>query len=402
VKGGRAIPSRVTPRKGAGPSGRDGSAGKAAGKTAGKTAGKAAGWVGLVAGAVAAGAVAERTLVRRLRAQPDPAAGEPFGPIEGRPATVIASDGVPLHVEEIGAPDAPLTVVFAHGYSVSMNSWYYQRRDLAGDDVRLVFYDQRAHGRSGPSSEASCTIDQLGEDLFAVIRDRVPGGPLVVVGHSMGGMSVLALAQEHPDLFHGRVTGVGLLSTSAGDLATVTFGLPAALVSLVRHALPGLSVGMRRVPPALERRRLAGSDIGWILTRRVGFGALDTAPSLVSFLEREVASTPLPVIASFLPTLIDHNKLAATRFLRDTPTLLLVGDADVMTPLEHSRTIARELPDAELVIVPGAGHAVILERPEIVNAHLRWLIEAGAQGLDGRPVVPRARDGGVPKTPSDH
>ncbi len=359
---------------------------------------RAAGWAGLLAGAVAAGAVAERRVVHQLRAQPDPASGEPFGPIEGRPATVIASDGVPLHVEEVGDPAAPLTVVFAHGYSVSMNSWYYQRRDLASDDVRLVFYDQRAHGRSGPSEQASCTIDQLGEDLFAVIRDRVPTGPLVVVGHSMGGMSVLALAAEHPELFVDRITGVGLLSTSAGDLATVTFGLPAVLVAAVRRALPGLSVGMRRVPTALERRRLAGSDIGWVLTRRVGFGTLTTSPSLVSFLEREVASTPLPVIASFLPTLLDHDKLAAAQVLRGTPTLVLVGDADLMTPLEHSRMIARELPDAVLVVVPGAGHAVILETPDLVNRHLRDLIEAGARAAGGPPAVPRSRAADRPRT----
>jgi pimeloyl-ACP methyl ester carboxylesterase len=340
-------------------------------------AGRAVGWIGLLAGAVTAAAVVERTTVRRLRTGPDPAAGEPFGPIHGMPSTVIASDGVPLHVEEVGDPDAALTVVFAHGYAISMNSWYFQRRDLEGA-ARLVFFDQRAHGRSGPSEQASCTIDQLGDDLYQVISERVPTGPVVVVGHSMGGMAVLALADAHPELFGDRIVGAGLIATSAGNLATVTFGLPAMLVGAVRRALPGLSVGMRRTPTLLERRRGRGSDLGWALTRRVGFGTQDVPPSVVSFIEREVAATPLPVVAAFLPTLLDHDKLTAAGTLRAVPTLILVGDADVMTPLDHTLTIAAQVPDATTVVVPGAGHAVILERPDIVNERLRALLREAA------------------------
>ena len=183
------------------------------------------GFVTACAGAVAAGvltgSVAERKMLVRLRkrhAEPDPEAGERFGRLPGSTAFVVSDDGVPLHVHEAGDPSAPLTLVFAHGFVVSSPNWHYQRRDLA-EMARVIFYDHRSHGRSGHSAVDRCTIDQLGEDLYQVLRERVPAGPVLLVGHSMGGMTIMALADRHPELFGSRVIGVALLSTSAGRMA---------------------------------------------------------------------------------------------------------------------------------------------------------------------------------------
>ena len=115
-----------------------------------------------------------------------------------------------LHVEVDGDLDAPVTVVFVHGFTLSMDSFHFQRREL-GDAARLVFYDQRSHGSSGRSEPEHCTIDQLGQDLYAVLQAVASNGPVVLVGHSMGGMTILALADQHPELFGDRVVGVALL-----------------------------------------------------------------------------------------------------------------------------------------------------------------------------------------------
>ena len=82
-----------------------------------------------------------------------------------------------------------------------------------------VIYDQRSHGRSERAPRASCTIDQLGHDLAAVLRALAPDGPLVLVGHSMGGMTIMALAEQQPELFAERVLGVAFLATSAAEVA---------------------------------------------------------------------------------------------------------------------------------------------------------------------------------------
>jgi pimeloyl-ACP methyl ester carboxylesterase len=352
------------------------------------------GGLGIAGAVITAGLIAERRAVKRARALPDVPDEQRAGPVTGRETTVIASDGVPLHVVESGpdpegtpaagggplarvpwrrgAPEAP-TLVFAHGFCNTANSWCFQQRALA-DLGPMLFYDQRAHGRSGPSEVARCTIDQLADDLYTILSERVPTGPIVLVGHSMGGMTILGLAERHPELFDERVVAVALLSTSAGDVARVTFGLPAGVSYAVRRVLPGLAVGMRHTLPLLERARRHGSDLAYSITRRVGFGTTDVTPSVVAFLEAEVAGTPIPVIASFLPTLLEHDKLAAAGVLRHVPALLMVGDRDLMTPLPHSRTLADALPEAELVVEAGAGHALQLERPDAVSAHIRALV----------------------------
>jgi pimeloyl-ACP methyl ester carboxylesterase len=286
---------------------------------------------------------------------------------------VVASDGVRLHVEETGPPDAPLTLVLVHGFCMTADAWAYQRQGLA-DLGRIVCYDQRAHGRSSPSDAENCTIAQLADDLYRVLNDRAPAGPVVLVGHSMGGMTILGLAEAHPDLFGARIVAAALLSTSAGELPRLAFGLPATVTAAARRVLPGMAVGLRHSPSMLERARWKGSTLSRGLTRRLGFGSADVPAPVVDQLEKMVADTPIPVVGAFLPTLLDHERLAAAAALRTIPTLLLVGDADVMTPIEHSRILAEALPAAQLAVEPGAGHAVILERPDAVNARLRDLV----------------------------
>src|SRR5947207_617593 len=160
---------------------------------------------GLAAGAAAAGLggviAVERLAAHRLRLYPDPAAGEPFGELRGRELVVLAPDGVPLHVEVDGHGDAPATIIFCHGYALQQDSWHYQRRDLAGA-ARLVFWDQRGHGRSGRVAGEPVTVDQTGGDLDAVIRSAAAGRSRVILaGHSMGGMTIMALAGRRPELF---------------------------------------------------------------------------------------------------------------------------------------------------------------------------------------------------------
>ncbi len=330
------------------------------------------------AGALGVGAVvaARRYAVGRDRLRPDPDRGEPFGRLRGRPQTVVATDGVPLHVEIDGPRDAPLTIVFSHGYCVTQDSWHFQRRDLAASDVRMVFWDQRSHGRSGRSDHAHATIDQCGDDLRAVIEATTePGHPLLLVGHSMGGMTIMALADRHPELFGDRIVGVALVNTSSGGLADLTLGLPQSLGKVVRVAVPGVVRGMSKGGRIIDRGRRIGADVAFVITRRIAFADRTVSPSVVEFLERMIGDTPADVIAEFYPTLAAHDKLAALSVLRALPVVVVVGDADRLTPPAHGRAIAAALPDAELVEVAEGGHVVMLEHPEVVTGAIAGLVE---------------------------
>jgi pimeloyl-ACP methyl ester carboxylesterase len=351
-----------------------------------------AGWVGGAVGLLAAGAAvglaAQRYAIGRLRSGDDPAADEPYGRLPAdRTRVVVAGDGVPLYVEEVGPLDAPLTVVFVHGYTLEMGAWHYQRRDLADltdPAVRMVFYDQRSHGRSGRGPAAASTIDQLGRDLARILDAVDDGSPIVLVGHSMGGMAIMALADQKPDRFGTSVAGVALLSTSSGGLRELRLGLPAALASLQGPIVPVLALGMRARPSMVERGRRAARDLAWLLTRHYSFGTADVSPALVSYVEQMISATPVDVIGEFLVEFMSHDKLSAVSQLAEVETLVVVGEKDMLTPAEHSRAIAEAVPRAELLVVTGAGHLAPLERPEVVNDALRDLIRRSADAA-GRP-----------------
>jgi pimeloyl-ACP methyl ester carboxylesterase len=337
--------------------------------------------IGVVAAGTAAGVAIERRAVGRARGRPDPYVDEPFGSLHTAGRTVYADDGVPLHVEVAGDDEADLTIVFVHGFTLSMDCWHFQRRDLAGAG-RLVFYDQRSHGASGRSPREHATIDQLGRDLYAVVQAVAPRGPVVLVGHSMGGMTLLALADQRPELFRptaegGRVAGVALVGTAAGAFAETIFGIPGVVGRAVRPVAPGVIRAASRRAHLIEQGRRAGSDVAFLLTRKLSYGG-DVPPSLVAFMEQMVAATPVEVMTEFFDTFLRHDKLEALGTLKGLPTLILCGDEDKLTPVRNSHVMADALPEAELVVVPGAGHMVMLERPSLVTGALRRLVERSA------------------------
>ena len=336
-----------------------------------RRAGIAAASLAGAAALVGAGVAAERRLVGRARSAADPYVGVRFGDRHTAPVTVVADDGVKLHAEIDGDPSSDLTVVFVHGFTLSMACWHFQRRDLAGD-ARLVFYDQRSHGASGRSSREHSTIDQLGEDLYAVLETVAPTGPVVLIGHSMGGMTVLALADSHPELFGERIVGVALVGTAAGAFAETILGLPGVVGRALRPVAPGVIRAANKRAQLLEQGRRAGSDIAFMLTRRLSYGG-NPPPSLVAFMEQMVASTSVEVMTEFFDTFLDHDKLEALKVLDAVPTSIVCGDKDMLTPVKNSHVMAEALPTAEFLEVPGAGHMVMLERPAVVNGACRRL-----------------------------
>jgi pimeloyl-ACP methyl ester carboxylesterase len=362
----------------------------------GHTAGVVGAVLGLAAAGTAAGVAVSRIAARRVRAaeisagtrrtkallrEDDPLGGA-SRPAD-RTALVQADDGVLLSVEEIGPRDAPLTVVFVHGYTLSMAAWTFQRRTLAAElatanghrpDARLVFYDQRGHGSSGRGAPEHATIEQLARDLEAVLEARAPRGPVVLVGHSMGGMTVMGLAALRPELFGSRVVAAALISTSSGQLADLSFGLPELLTRVRAAVFPVAAWTMRQRPALAERTRRVAADLVSTVTRSLSFASADVDPALGHYVDAMIAGTPVDVIAEFYPALAGMDHTGSLEPLRAVPTLVLTGDADKLIPKEHSDRIVERLPDSQYVVVPDAGHMVLLEKPAEVTAALSRLL----------------------------
>ncbi|MFJ7266200.1 alpha/beta fold hydrolase [Streptomyces sp. NPDC099050] len=355
-----------------------------------------AGWAGAAIGVIAAGAAAgvavERITVgrgMRMKARLALDATADFGSLRGVPGTARAEDGTALYYEvdelpEEGkrrrlrrkAPRRP-TVVFCHGYCLSQDSWHFQRAALRGL-VRAVYWDQRSHGRSARGlSQAEgepVTFEQLGRDLKAVIDAAAPEGPLILVGHSMGGMTIMGLAHEWPDLIRDRVVGVALVGTSSGRLAEVTYGLPALGFSTVRRLLPGVLKALGSQVELVEKGRRATADLFAGMVKMYSFASRDVDPAVSRFAERLIEATPIDVVAEFYPAFQAHDKTAALQRFAGIPVTIIAGAGDMVTPPDHSESIKEAVPSAELVVLDGAGHLMMLERPDTVNRLLTELL----------------------------
>ncbi|ONI86075.1 alpha/beta hydrolase [Saccharothrix sp. ALI-22-I] len=274
----------------------------------------------------------------------------------------VTSDGTALHVVDDGPRDAELTTVLLHGWTLDHTSWDLVAAELPG---RVLRYDHRGHGGSAPAPLGTATIAQCADDLAELIAARVPTGRIVLVGHSMGGMTIMALAEQHLSLLD-RVAGVVLVATSSGELADSTLGLPTAFG---RAFMAGEKVVNRRIArfrraELLRRTEVARPGLRWLL-----FGK---RPSW-----RHVAMTAAMVgrchpvsMVGFRDSLNEHDRRKALAAFADIPSVVLAGAEDRLTPLRHARVLADELPHAELVIHLGAGHMLPLERATEVRAHI--------------------------------
>lgn len=328
----------------------------------------------LVAGGVAA-ALASRRSVRRRREQST--SRDPFGSLRSEPIHVTTTDGIHLYAEVDepdgldGHADEP-TIVFVHGYALNLDCWHFQRQYFRGGR-RLVFYDQRSHGRSERSHVDHATIDQLGHDLYSVLEQLVPEGPVVLVGHSMGGMSIMSLADHHPELFGDRVVGVGLVSTTAGGLKSHRVISPYLPDRVMSQLTPRFMALLARAPGLVDGARRTGSDIGFLVTSKMAFGTEVPTP-YIEFVDEMLAQTPFGVIAEFFPNFDQLDKFSVLKAFEQVPTVIVCGTGDVLTSIGHSRKMASRIRGVELVEVPEAGHMVILERYEAVNAAIERMI----------------------------
>ncbi|MFI1409954.1 alpha/beta fold hydrolase [Streptomyces sp. NPDC020707] len=291
------------------------------------------------------------------------AAGPYAPPVPARELTAVSADGARLHVEVHGAVDDPaaLAVVLAHGWTCSTAFWAAQIRDLAADH-RVIVYDQRGHGRS-PASPA-CSTDGLADDLEAVLAATLaPGEKAVLVGHSMGGMTLIAASERAG--FREHAAAVLLCSTGSSGLVAESLVLPMR---------PGRS-------RTWLTKRILGSraPLGPVtpLARRIlKYGTMGpgSAPVMVEACARIVHACPRQVRYSWSKVLdlldLDH----AVRELH-VPTAVVVGTADRLTPPVHARSLVAALPNCVgSTELPGIGHMTPIEAPDLVTARIRELV----------------------------
>jgi len=302
---------------------------------------------------------------------------------------VTADDGVLLHVERepatTGGEQQGPTLVLCHGYTLDRRCWTFQRHALSEAGYPVVVWDQRGHGRSEAGEASSYTIDQLGADLRAVIDQAVPEGDVVLVGHSMGGMAIMALAGQGRAEGLDRVVAVAFLDSSSGEMHRVDWGLGSRVGGWVNRHGPGVAA---RLAPYQRTIRAAFARLPWLATPAVVASSFGSRVSgeVARLTAQMMVDTDFVVTAEFAPTLTAHDQREGVSALAHLPALVMVGDRDVLTPPDHSEALARFLPLATRVVVARAGHIMMLEHPELVSDRLLALCRRAEEPRRRRPV----------------
>ncbi|HEX4868054.1 MAG TPA: alpha/beta hydrolase [Acidimicrobiales bacterium] len=323
----------------------------------------------------AAGVAGATVLVRRRRRAPsvDPCAPEGLALPEGADGVVTTADGAELAVRTAGPDGGPL-VVLVHCWTGAKELWGPVARRLVGDGYRVVLYDQRGHGASS-WGDGLPHIDRLGDDLAAVLA-HVDARDAVVVGHSMGGMSIQAYVGRHGEDAHARLRAAVLAATAAR-----TFG--------------------REFPPALAERILGDLAPSWTRTGRVGTALARGSLGPGAVRAHAVAvrdllhATPGAARVGCLLAMARMDLRAGLVAVR-LPATVLVGTHDLLTPRRSARAIVAAWPGATMRVLPGAGHMLPIERPDDIVEAIRDAVDR-ADAL----TPPCPDDGSVAKEPSD-
>ena len=327
----------------------------------------------LAAGGIALGIELERRIVAKRITRTSQADLAAFFSLRSDGPDVTTPDGVVLHTEVDEGADDDFTLVYVHGYALNLDCWHFQRLHFRGQ-IRQVLYDLRSHGRSTRSEAERCRVPQLAEDLYQVLEEVVGPGPVVLVGHSMGAMTIMRLAQSRPELFGTRVLGVALFCTSAGELTdhSPIRGIPGRTFHRVAEPL---MAGLNRIPELVSQGRRAGSDLGYVVTRRMAFGSDDVPPSYVDFASEMLAEIPLEVVADYYPAIGELDEYGALDIVSTVPTVVVGGENDMITPIEHTARIVELLPKAEAIRVEECGHLGMIEKHEAFSGALDRLLE---------------------------
>ena len=255
---------------------------------------------------------------------------------------VPTSDGGRLKLSQAGDPAGP-TVVLPHCYTGSQHVWTPVTRRLVANGCRVIRYDQRGHGRSSAGTDGYA-LAALGDDL-AVVLNQTNAQDAVLAGHSMGGMTIQSYADQHLADLHDRAKALVLVDTA-------TYGLGAA-----GDFTPRIAEG------EFAQRWAANATFGDTFVRATfGTWAYREHLRLVS---DDFVNTQPEVRGAFAKEFpkMDYRS-TLTRI--QTPTAIIAGSLDTLTPTKLSELMHAKLPNSTLQILPHKGHMTPLEAPDAI------------------------------------
>jgi pimeloyl-ACP methyl ester carboxylesterase len=296
-------------------------------------------------------------------------------PLRGEPVVAVSADGTSLHVEVFGPVDAP-TVVLVPGWAEELQIFDLLTRGLLGRGFRVVSFDLRGQGRSDSEAGLDQTIERYGEDVTSVLEATCRGrDDVLVAGHSMGGMSIVAWAELVDVSQYAR--GAALIATGMSMLVDDLMLLPAVIPFEARRQI------LRQVLAGDHPLWPVSTPLSRAVNRHMLFGPSASAAQ-VAFIERMVWRMRPRLRAAAALTMRDLDLTGSLPRLT-IPTLVVAGELDRLTPPVHARRMVAALPSVfEFVLLPATGHMIPLERPaELAEALVRLAEAVGVEPSSG-------------------
>ena len=306
---------------------------------------------------------------------------DPTRPERGTGDTLAGAAGHALYVESHGDASAP-PLILIHGWGLDSTIWLYARRHLA-QQFRVILWDLPGLGRSTAPHLQAVDLSGFAADLKSVIA-LAGGRPVVLVGHSIGGMTIQTLARDDPAFFNQQVAGAVLLNTThTNPLETMILsGLVKALRWPVLEPVMRLAIWLQPLAwLAAWQSYLSGSAH---IANRLGFGRFVTRSQL-EHTTLLATRNPPGVLAKGNLAMFRWDATEALPGIKP-PVLVIGGDKDIITKLQASETITAAVPDGRLQVVEGVNHMGFLERPEIYNEAIAMFAASVQPAPEAIPV----------------
>ena len=244
---------------------------------------------------------------------------------------------------ERGLPQG-VPVVFIHGFPFNHTMWDPQMKALP-NHYRAITYDIRGHGESAVG-DGQYSIEFFVDDLLALL-DHLVIEKTILCGLSMGGYIALRAYERFPD----RIRALILCDTKSEADTNEARLKRSAIVRSVKTAGVG--------PFADDFAKLVFAP-----------QSFHTHPEAVEAIKSAIrANSPIGISGAALALGIRTDTTAVLSRI-NVPTLVLVGEHDALTPPAVSEALQRQIPNAELHVIPSAGHMSNLENPAEFNRHL--------------------------------
>ena len=276
----------------------------------------------------------------------------------GTVQNVQRPDGTKIRAEIFGRLDGP-TLVFTHGWGTSQTEWYYAKRHL-GNQFRLIFWDLPGLGKSTQPENRDFALEKMASDLESVLK-LAQGKPVVLVGHSIGGMINLTFCRLFPDRLGHDVKGIVQVDTSYTNPVTTTKNA-ALSQALQKPVAEPLLYAMVWFSPLVRAMNWISYQNGTshMMNAQSAFAGSETWGQLDLVSRYGYESTPSVVARGTLAMFHWDAKSVLPRI--PVPVLILVGEQDTTTLPSASEYMQHTIPNARLEKVSPSAHYGLLEQ----------------------------------------